>query len=130
MCRGTIRGGTAYRARAEGHRRAGRAASAGRSPAHRVRSPPCRECRVARPRDGRCRNHAGSRHIARARPHTQCVGAVGPGALLTAVFRRNLSLLRIEETAMTNDTRTEKDPLGPLPVPNDALYGVQTVRAL
>jgi aspartate ammonia-lyase len=30
---------------------------------------------------------------------------------------------------MTNDTRTEKDPLGPLPVPNDALYGVQTVRA-
>ncbi|HEX5075953.1 MAG TPA: aspartate ammonia-lyase [Gemmatimonadaceae bacterium] len=31
---------------------------------------------------------------------------------------------------MTNDTRTEKDPLGPLPVPNDALYGVQTVRAV
>ena len=31
---------------------------------------------------------------------------------------------------MTNDTRTEKDPLGPLPVPNDALYGVQTVRAM
>jgi len=31
---------------------------------------------------------------------------------------------------MTNDTRTEKDPLGPLPVPSDALYGVQTVRAV
>jgi aspartate ammonia-lyase len=31
---------------------------------------------------------------------------------------------------MTNDTRTEKDPLGPLQVPSDALYGVQTVRAL
>src|SRR5215213_880469 len=31
---------------------------------------------------------------------------------------------------MTSDTRTEKDPLGPLPVPNHALYGVQTVRAL
>jgi aspartate ammonia-lyase len=31
---------------------------------------------------------------------------------------------------MTNETRTEKDPLGPLPVPNEALYGVQTVRAL
>ena len=26
-------------------------------------------------------------------------------------------------------TRTEKDPLGPLDVPNEALYGVQTVRA-
>jgi len=31
---------------------------------------------------------------------------------------------------MTSDTRTEKDPLGPLQVPNDALYGVQTVRAV
>ena len=31
---------------------------------------------------------------------------------------------------MSTDTRTEKDPLGPRPVPNDALYGVQTVRAL
>jgi len=31
---------------------------------------------------------------------------------------------------MTNDARTERDPLGPLPVPNDALYGVQTVRAV
>jgi len=31
---------------------------------------------------------------------------------------------------MTNDTRTEKDPLGSLPVPNDALYGVQTLRAV
>ena len=31
---------------------------------------------------------------------------------------------------MSTDTRTEKDPLGPLDVPNDALYGVQTVRAL
>ena len=26
-------------------------------------------------------------------------------------------------------TRTEKDPLGPLEVPADALYGVQTMRA-
>jgi aspartate ammonia-lyase len=31
---------------------------------------------------------------------------------------------------MSTDTRTEKDPLGPLQVPNDALYGVQTLRAL
>jgi len=31
---------------------------------------------------------------------------------------------------MTSDTRTEKDPLGPLQVPNDALYGVQTIRAV
>ncbi len=31
---------------------------------------------------------------------------------------------------MTTDTRMEKDPLGPLAVPSDALYGVQTVRAL
>jgi len=31
---------------------------------------------------------------------------------------------------MTTDTRMEKDPLGPLPVPSDALYGVQTVRAM
>ena len=31
---------------------------------------------------------------------------------------------------MSTDTRTEKDPLGPLQVPADALYGVQTVRAL
>ena len=30
---------------------------------------------------------------------------------------------------MTPNTRTEKDPLGPLPVPADALYGVQTMRA-
>src|SRR3954447_26574227 len=27
------------------------------------------------------------------------------------------------------DTRSEKDPLGPLDVPSDALYGVQTLRA-
>ena len=27
------------------------------------------------------------------------------------------------------DTRREKDPLGPLDVPSDALYGVQTLRA-
>ena len=27
-------------------------------------------------------------------------------------------------------TRTEKDPLGEKPVPNDALYGIQTVRAI
>jgi len=31
---------------------------------------------------------------------------------------------------MTDQTRMEKDPLGSLPVPNDALYGVQTVRAM
>src|SRR5689334_14459807 len=30
---------------------------------------------------------------------------------------------------MASNTRTEKDPLGPLEVPADALYGVQTVRA-
>jgi len=30
---------------------------------------------------------------------------------------------------MTPTTRTEKDPLGPLEVPSDALYGVQTLRA-
>src|SRR5690242_9767622 len=30
---------------------------------------------------------------------------------------------------MATNTRTEKDPLGPLQVPVDALYGVQTVRA-
>jgi len=30
---------------------------------------------------------------------------------------------------MTDTTRMEKDPLGPLAVPADALYGVQTVRA-
>jgi aspartate ammonia-lyase len=28
-----------------------------------------------------------------------------------------------------SSTRTEKDPLGPLPVPTEALYGVQTLRA-
>src|SRR5687768_15477303 len=31
---------------------------------------------------------------------------------------------------MTDTTRTEKDPLGELPVPSDALYGVQTLRAV
>jgi aspartate ammonia-lyase len=31
---------------------------------------------------------------------------------------------------MTATTRTEKDPLGTLEVPNDALYGVQTLRAV
>jgi aspartate ammonia-lyase len=31
---------------------------------------------------------------------------------------------------MSKATRTEKDPLGELPVPADALYGVQTVRAV
>ena len=30
---------------------------------------------------------------------------------------------------MSSKTRTEKDPLGPLEVPMDALYGVQTLRA-
>ena len=31
---------------------------------------------------------------------------------------------------MTENTRTEKDPLGTLDVPADALYGVQTLRAV
>ncbi|MDO8501041.1 MAG: aspartate ammonia-lyase [Gemmatimonadaceae bacterium] len=31
---------------------------------------------------------------------------------------------------MTDNTRMEKDPLGQLPVPSDALYGVQTLRAV
>src|SRR5690349_18820947 len=31
---------------------------------------------------------------------------------------------------MTHATRAEKDPLGELPVPESALYGVQTVRAM
>jgi fumarate hydratase class II len=31
---------------------------------------------------------------------------------------------------MTDDTRIEKDPLGQLAVPSDALYGVQTLRAV
>ena len=31
---------------------------------------------------------------------------------------------------MSDKTRTEKDPLGKLDVPNDALYGVQTLRAV
>src|SRR3954471_7068960 len=31
---------------------------------------------------------------------------------------------------MTQKTRTEKDPLGTLEVPDDALYGVQTLRAV
>jgi len=31
---------------------------------------------------------------------------------------------------MTVNTRIEKDPLGELPVPSDALYGVQTLRAV
>jgi fumarate hydratase, class II len=31
---------------------------------------------------------------------------------------------------MTDNTRIEKDPLGQLPVPSDALYGVQTLRAV
>src|ERR687885_29762 len=31
---------------------------------------------------------------------------------------------------MADSFRTEKDPLGPLAVPADALYGVQTMRAL
>ena len=31
---------------------------------------------------------------------------------------------------MTANTRIEKDPLGQLPVPSDALYGVQTLRAV
>jgi aspartate ammonia-lyase len=31
---------------------------------------------------------------------------------------------------MANETRIEKDPLGQLPVPADALYGVQTLRAV
>ena len=31
---------------------------------------------------------------------------------------------------MSNNTRTEKDPLGTLEVPADSLYGVQTLRAV
>jgi len=31
---------------------------------------------------------------------------------------------------MTDKTRVEKDPLGELEVPADALYGVQTLRAV
>src|SRR5213075_2938619 len=31
---------------------------------------------------------------------------------------------------MSDKTRTEKDPLGSLQVPADALYGVQTLRAV
>ena len=31
---------------------------------------------------------------------------------------------------MTETTRVEKDPLGQLNVPSDALYGVQTLRAV
>src|SRR5438876_5503717 len=31
---------------------------------------------------------------------------------------------------MSEKTRTEKDPLGTLEVPSDALYGVQTLRAV
>src|SRR5690242_20100943 len=31
---------------------------------------------------------------------------------------------------MADAFRTEKDPLGPLQVPTDALYGVQTMRAV
>ncbi|MGH7648825.1 MAG: aspartate ammonia-lyase, partial [Gemmatimonadaceae bacterium] len=31
---------------------------------------------------------------------------------------------------MSLPTRVEKDPLGELPVPESALYGVQTVRAV
>src|SRR5688500_20371971 len=31
---------------------------------------------------------------------------------------------------MADQTRTENDPLGPMPVPANALYGVQTVRAM
>ena len=33
------------------------------------------------------------------------------------------------KTLTMTDTRREKDPLGPLDVPTDALYGVQTLRA-
>src|SRR5688500_11114810 len=31
---------------------------------------------------------------------------------------------------MADATRIEKDPLGPMPVPSKALYGVQSVRAM
>src|SRR6185295_14936452 len=34
------------------------------------------------------------------------------------------------QSTMSNNTRTEKDPLGTLEVPADSLYGVQTLRAL
>jgi aspartate ammonia-lyase len=39
-----------------------------------------------------------------------------------------LFIRKLPHIAMA-DTRTEKDPLGPLEVPADALYGVQTLRA-
>jgi aspartate ammonia-lyase len=39
-------------------------------------------------------------------------------------------VLRTGEKDMTNEMRTEKDPLGTLPVPSDALYGIQTLRAI
>jgi aspartate ammonia-lyase len=60
-------------------------------------------------------------------------------ALRSRLFRRTrdsksihrpVSVQRREETDMTNDTRMEKDPLGTLAVPSDALYGIQTLRAI
>src|SRR5690606_20738805 len=45
-----------------------------------------------------------------------------------AVRRRFQQSRRISE--MANGTRTERDPLGTLEVPADALYGVQTLRAV
>jgi aspartate ammonia-lyase len=38
--------------------------------------------------------------------------------------------MNTERRPMTDKTRTEKDPLGELAVPADALYGVQTLRAV
>src|SRR3954471_12505722 len=36
----------------------------------------------------------------------------------------------LEKKTMSDKTRSEKDPLGALDVPDDALYGVQTLRAV
>src|SRR5690349_3635302 len=49
-----------------------------------------------------------------------------------STFRRRSDgvLLSLPSTLMTAATRTEKDPLGTLEVPADALYGVQTLRAV
>src|SRR5512138_51608 len=48
----------------------------------------------------------------------------------SSTARRESSAPDNSETAMTDTTRIEKDPLGTLPVPSNALYGVQTLRAV
>src|SRR5688572_5879333 len=49
---------------------------------------------------------------------------------LRASFDDKAVPLPVKSTQMTEDTRIEKDPLGELAVPANALYGVQTLRAL